>query len=308
MVFNVACTTSIVTVNKKLYSQYHFGFAPTLLLTLHQLTTTAFAFAGKGCRFPGETRPPARVLFILVLSSALSNVLVNLSLKFNSVGTYQLLKMLNIPFTCLGEAFFFGTQFRRGTLVSIATLCVGIALATVNDVQLTATGMLCGCLGPLGGTVNALCLKHVQSEYGASGNALLLLITPWIIGTMVPVIGFTDDLGQLPAWAGQDFCLVGLVLIALSCCIAWALEWTHVKVVELTSALTLQVLGHVKTLLIFTIGFAVFGSPVTPRNVIGMLVAFVSVVAYSYFKSTSAAPVESAAASSLEKSADPPQS
>ena len=117
IILNVACTTSIITINKKLYISYHFGFGPTLLLTLHQITCTVFAFVSVQCRAPDVEPPPRKVRALIILSGALSNVFVNLSLKFNTVGTYQLLKMLNVPITCVGEFIFFKTRYNLGSVL-----------------------------------------------------------------------------------------------------------------------------------------------------------------------------------------------
>lgn len=43
-----------------------------------------------------------------------------------------------------------------------------------------------------------------------------------------------------------------------------------------------QVLGHMKTLLVLALGWALFGAPVSVKNILGMTVAVVGMVAYSW--------------------------
>lgn len=55
--------------------------------------------------------------------------------KYNTVGMYQLYKMLSVPCVFVGELLFFGVGFRPPIAVALAALLVGLALATVNDVS-----------------------------------------------------------------------------------------------------------------------------------------------------------------------------
>jgi len=48
-----------------------------------------------------------------------------------------------------------------------------------------------------------------------------------------------------------------------------------------TNAVTFQVLGHVKTALVFVFGFMFFNSPLTPSNLLGISVAMIGVMWYS---------------------------
>lgn len=48
---------------------------------------------------------------------------------------------------------------------------------------------------------------------------------------------------KLSPWLRQPHHTAGLLVIALTCVIAWTLEWSHVSVVHHTSALTLQACG-----------------------------------------------------------------
>jgi len=51
-----------------------------------------------------------------------------------------------------------------------------------------------------------------------------------------------------------------------------------------TSPLTYQVLGHLKTVLILILGFAVFNKELDARNGMGICVAMIGVVAYTEVK------------------------
>ena len=57
---------------------------------------------------------------------------------------------------------------------------------------------------------------------------------------MVALIPVTDDLSQLSSWMTTEQ-VTGVMVVLLSCVLAWGLEWSYVVVVHATSAMTMQV-------------------------------------------------------------------
>ena len=72
---------------------------------------------------------------ILPLAAAFVGYIVfwNLSLQLNSVGFYQLSKILIAPAIILIEAVWFKKVPTRLELSSVGVLCAGVTLATVSD-------------------------------------------------------------------------------------------------------------------------------------------------------------------------------
>jgi drug/metabolite transporter (DMT)-like permease len=54
-------------------------------------------------------------------------------------------------------------------------------------------------------------------------------------------------------------------------------------VIGKTSPVTYQVLGHLKTCLVLTFGYVLLHDPFSWRNILGILIAVVGMVLYSYF-------------------------
>ena len=133
---NVFMTVGIVIANKTLFTMYNFYFAPTLLLTLHQATCSLGAHISDSSRNKSEAnKAPAVFIAAIVLTRTASNALANLSLKFNTVGTYQLLKMLNIPFVFVGEWIFLNQPLKVSIAITLTVLCAGVGIATVGDIS-----------------------------------------------------------------------------------------------------------------------------------------------------------------------------
>lgn len=77
--------------------------------------------------------------------------------------------------------------------------------------------------------------------------------------------------------------------VALSCCMAFPMNYSSAMLLAKTSAVTFQVLGHVKTVLVFALGVLFFDSSMNAQQFAGIAVAMLGVVAYTHLKSRDAA-------------------
>lgn len=84
---------------------------------------------------------------------------------------------------------------------------------------------------------------------------------------------------------------------AVSCVLALGVNISNYLVLGKTSPLTYQVLGHLKTILILVLGFVTFNKTIDFRNVIGIVIAMVGVVAYTEVRRNQANAAAAAAAS-----------
>ena len=164
---NVAISVSVVLVNKYVFEHLHFRWAISL---------TAYHFAATGlfttlCGALGlfvRVSIPARSVLLTSIGFSASIVLMNMSLKSNSVGFFQLSKLTVVPVTVMlqyglhrkavSARTIFVRALRRGCCISrplscrcasqqtnalvqaLATLTVGVLLATVNDVAFNLIG------------------------------------------------------------------------------------------------------------------------------------------------------------------------
>lgn len=71
--------------------------------------------------------------------------------------------------------------------------------------------------------------------------------------------------------------------IVLSCLISVSVNFSTFLVIGKTSAVTYQVLGHLKTCLVLAFGYILLRDPFSWRNILGILIAVVGMVFYSYY-------------------------
>lgn len=69
----------------------------------------------------------------------------------------------------------------------------------------------------------------------------------------------------------------------LSCLISVSVNFSTFLVIGKTSPVTYQVLGHLKTCLVLTFGYVLLHDPFNWRNIVGILIALVGMILYSYF-------------------------
>lgn len=70
--------------------------------------------------------------------------------------------------------------------------------------------------------------------------------------------------------------------IVLSCLISVSVNFSTFLVIGKTSPVTYQVLGHLKTCLVLAFGYVLLHDPFSWRNILGIMVALVGMVLYSY--------------------------
>lgn len=70
--------------------------------------------------------------------------------------------------------------------------------------------------------------------------------------------------------------------IVLSCLISVSVNFSTFLVIGKTSAVTYQVLGHLKTCLVLAFGYVLLHDPFRWRNILGISIAVVGMVIYSY--------------------------
>ena len=283
VVLSVASSVSIVVCNKYLMSVLGFRHATTLTAA-HGFCT---AFALRLARALGwlERRDLARAdVLAFGVMHGLSIASLNLSLALNSVGFYQMGKLGIIPLTVLIEKVAHRKVFSPGVVGSLGVLLGGIGYATVHDVQVNAAGCAVALVSAVVTALQQVRTGEIQKRLDVSSSQLLLHSSP-TMGCFLLVTGPFIDYGVTgTSLLAFPYTRQVVGCIALSCLIAIGVNMGTFAVIGKLDAVTYQVIGHFKTIIILFFGFYFLGNKSTPRNVLGIAVAMVGVVGYSYEK------------------------
>ncbi|GLC65327.1 hypothetical protein PLESTF_000280800 [Pleodorina starrii] len=297
---NVSTSVIIIFVIKSLMSVYRFKYATTV----SGLHFVCCAWAVWGLERAGVTQAadmPLRETLMFALVGALSVGFANLSLLLNSVGFYQVAKLLMSPFVAAVEMLWLGKRFPLPALACIGVVLTGVAIVTVSDVTVNAPGVAMAVLFIfMGGSQQILC-GHLQAKLKLQSHQLMSN-TSFLQGMILMIVGpFVDKLACSKWILEWEASVPGLEMLALSCLLAVAVNGSQYLVLGRFTATSFQVLGHAKTLLVLIGGWLLFNEPINPRKASGMALAFLGMVGYGYFASRPVASGPAAADAALEK-------
>lgn len=279
---SVVSSVSIVICNKALMSSLGFRFATTLT-SWHLLVTFCSLHVALWMKlFEHKPFDPRTVVGFGILNG-ISIGLLNLSLGFNSVGFYQMTKLAIIPCTVFLETIFLNKKFSRSIQLSLCVLLLGVGIATVTDLQLNFLGSILSLLAVLTTCVAQIMTNTIQKKFKVSSTQLLYQSCPYQAMTLFVSGPFLDKfLTQQNVFAFRYTPQV-LTFIAMSCLISVSVNFSTFLVIGKTSPVTYQVLGHLKTCLVLAFGYILLHDPFNWRNILGIFVAMMGMVLYSYY-------------------------
>jgi len=238
------------------------------------------------CTFNVFTYKPAdrmMVLFKALLDCA-SVGLMNVNLAKNSVGIYQLSKLSCIPTTVAIQYILFGTKISLETALALLPLCLGVAMATVSDVRVTVGGTLYAIAAILATVVSQILTKSFVQNTGCTAIQLLYHTSLCAAVIMILLSRLFDDYTQAQGVKIGHMPLEVLLTILISCVFAVGVNITNYQVLSRTSALTYQVLGHLKTALTLAMGILFFDKAYALKHVSGLFLAFGGMLAYAHVR------------------------
>ena len=287
--FSFVTATALILTNKKLMTDYGFDY-PTLLTGFHFFLSTLFLSClrqiglVRSCRNVGPC-----VCWYTAAFGVGSIVLMNWNLKVNSVGFYQLSKICNIPVMVLYKWFFKKMETPIQSLLSLFVLLTGVGLFTVSDVEFNWLGTFIAALAVLSTSIFQSRSAFMQTEYDITGPQLnLLLAGPEFVlcGCLALCLEVFGSSGVVV----HEFCRQELAVIALTGIFAVYGNLVGFVMIGRTGPVTFQVIGHVKTILVFVFGILLFPARFHEtrtqrlRKICGLALAMFGVVLYTWFE------------------------
>ncbi|XP_054782530.1 UDP-rhamnose/UDP-galactose transporter 6 isoform X2 [Prosopis cineraria] len=278
--FNVVTSVGIIIVNKALMATYGFSFATTLT-GLHFVTTTLMTAVLKWLGYIQPSHLPLSELLKFVLFANFSIVGMNVSLMWNSVGFYQIAKLSMIPVSCLLEVVFDKMRYSRDTKLSIGLVLLGVGVCTVTDVSVNTKGFIAASIAVWSTSLQQYYVHFLQRKYSLSSFNLLGHTAPAQAGTLLLLGPFLDYWLTNARVDKYNYNIGSLLFIFLSCSIAVGTNLSQFICIGRFTAVSFQVLGHMKTILVLILGFIFFGKEgLNLQVVLGMIIAVAGMVWY----------------------------
>ncbi|EOD16662.1 hypothetical protein EMIHUDRAFT_370254 [Emiliania huxleyi CCMP1516] len=307
LALNLVSGVGVVLANKLVFTTARFSF-PTALTACHYATNFLLLLCLDVVRPSAESRrgggaePLDRQLMFLTAVWAFHNALSNLSLSRNSVGLYQVSKILVTPLIVALEYAVYRRLPHARLALPLLGACLGVALATVSDVSFEVRGALTAAASACASAL----LKVLQQDVlqRRDWSSLELMRRTWGPQTLLLVLSVplldarADRLPQYEPTAER----VGILL--LSCAAAFALNVSALYAIKLTSAIAIVLLSQGKTAVTLLGGYLFFDGQPNVRQLGGATIAVLSLGTYSYLSATLGG--VAGAAPSSQRGEDPP--
>ncbi|XP_044509983.1 UDP-rhamnose/UDP-galactose transporter 6-like [Mangifera indica] len=279
--FNVVTSVGIIIVNKALMATYGFSFATTLT-GLHFATTTLMTSVLRWMGYIQPSHLPFPELLKFIIFANFSIVGMNVSLMWNSVGFYQIAKLSMIPVSCLLEVVLDKIRYSRDTKLSISVVLLGVAVCTVTDVSVNTRGFIAAFIAVWSTSLQQYYVHYLQRKYSLSSFNLLGHTAPAQAVTLLLIGPFLDYWLTGKKINAFDYQAASVVFIILSCTIAVGTNLSQFICISRFTAVSFQVLGHMKTILVLVMGFLFFGKEgLNLHVVLGMIIAVIGMIWYS---------------------------
>lgn len=293
---NVGSSVGIIMVNKQLMGSkgYAFVFATTLN-AFHYLTTTLGMFAVQqvcsDSSASKSNKPPPRIpLSELILFTVIANVSIlslNFSLMINTVGVYQIAKLCIVPYTGVVEYFLMGRTITPRGIAFICVMLFGVAVISISDVNATFAGSVWAILSIFASGSQQIMVSWLQERHAIKSAQLLSQVAPAQALSLM-LIGPFLDRALMNEWVYEyQFTAMSLMFFVTSCSFSVLVNYSQFLCLGRFSAVTYQVMAHLKTVLVLVIGMLLFDGTLTSRLAMGMMLALTGIIGYGYSKPSS---------------------
>lgn len=280
---NVVSSVGIIMANKQLMSAsgYAFSFATTLTGFHFAVTALVGAISNATGLSVSKHVPLWELLWFSIVANT-SITCMNFSLMLNSVGFYQISKLSMIPVVCLMEWVLHSKHYSKEVKLSVLVVVIGVGVCTVTDVKVNAKGFVCACLAVLATSLQQITIGSLQKKYSIGSFELLSKTAPIQACSLVVLGPFIDYFLNGKFIMNYKLSSGALIFIILSCSLAVFCNMSQYLCIGRFSATSFQVLGHMKTVCVLTLGWLLFDSALTFKNIMGMIIAVLGMVVYSW--------------------------
>ncbi|CAF3489738.1 unnamed protein product [Rotaria sp. Silwood1] len=279
-IFLINFISSILVINlsKWIYVKHHFpnltlttiSFFISFFLLLLCLQAKLFTYI----RLPILKMIPVSICFGGFIAFS------NLSLQYNTVGTYQLIKLQVTPTVMLISWLFFKAHYPIPIFLSFIPVLIGTLISTYYDLQFNTFGLFCALTSVSFTAIYQILVEHYQKVYNCDALQLLFYQAPLSGLLLLFVVPFFEPLSNLKKFMNYDT----IMLILLCGIIAFFVNISIFWVIGNLSAVAYNMIGHSKTLLIILVGSTLFHESFNQQQMFGLVFTMFGVVIYSYFK------------------------
>ena len=285
---SMTSSTSLILMNKYIMKNYHFDW-PISMTTYHFFVT--YSLLEIMCRMGLIERAvciPQSIRWKNALFNVCGIIFMNFNLKMNTIGFYQLSKLCTIPVMVVVNFVFYKKTTPLRTVSFLILLVIGIAFFSINEVSFNLPGMIIAIIAvcfTIASQTNTNIASNQYKCFGASfqhATALQMTILGLIASLALETFGNHSILSH--TFHGME-----LILILMTGGFALLANVSAFALIGKQSAITFQVVGHAKTIIIFVFGLIFDSSPTETsdqllKKIFGLVIAMAGTIGYTFFE------------------------
>ena len=283
MALNFCASVGIININKLVFGTYGFKYS-TLLTGVHFIFTFVGLLLCNAFGMFEVKLVPIRKIVPLCVAFVGFVVFNNLSLQYNSIGFYQLMKVLTTPAIVAIQFFAYSVNVHPRLQAALVPVCVGVYLATSSDVEVNFWGTFHALMGIVTTSFYQIWVKKEQQDLALDSYQLLFLQAPLSAVFVFLLSFYFEPMTGPQGWLEYEYTIPSVMGILASSTIAFLVNLSIFLVIGRTSPVAYNVLGHFKLCVILLSGFLFFGEDANPTKIAGTVLTLIGVVAYTHLQ------------------------
>ncbi|GAB4844102.1 UDP-rhamnose/UDP-galactose transporter 2 [Ancistrocladus abbreviatus] len=166
--------------------------------------------------------------------------------------------------------------------MSVVVVVIGVGVCTVTDVKVNAKGFSCAAVAVLSTSLQQISIGSLQKKYSIGSFELLSKTAPFQALSLILLGPFVDYYLNGKFIMSYKMSSGAILFVLLSCLLAVFCNVSQYLCIGRFSAVSFQVLGHMKTVCVLTLGWLLFDSELTLKNIMGMALAVIGMFIYSW--------------------------
>ena len=195
------------------------------------------------------------------------------------------------------EALAFGRYPTMKVFAAVVLVCLGIALATATDgIRMpTLAGLSIGLAAVLVTGVYQIWAGSKQKELQVGSMQLLHQFSPMaaiMLAILVPIlepVGLFQNTPNKLTLMNFNYTLSSVTAIVVSSILGLIVSISTFSLIGITSSLTFNIVGHLKTVTILAGGCLLFGDTLSLSTVAGIVISLIGIMLYSHIQMTAVA-------------------
>jgi solute carrier family 35 protein E3 len=281
--FNFISSVAITFINDAVFSKAEFGYPAMLCLNGFVATFIGteimrwFSLVEPMKHSPAPSLKDPNFL-ILVVVVGLSKTLNNASLKYNSMGFYQIFKLLVTPLVVLLEYGLNGKTLSIRRTMALFMVCVFVYFSVQGDLEFSAVGTAWAVLWVPFAAIYKVLWGKVKTMYNCSTLALMHAVMPYAIVLQI----FISPLVDPPGIRNYHWTAETVVLLSMSGFGAFFVSFSGFLVMGNVGALAHTLLGPMKTAVTMVGAYLLLQTHFSPMQLFAAAGALISLMAYTH--------------------------